>query len=221
MLDTIDLHFLRDARRSFGIGVQLDSRYGETVVRELNTYQRTDLLLATSAKEEEWLNDIIGPGRAKWLAMEEPVTGPPPPLEGRRGILFVGYFRHLPNGEAVEYLCGDILPLLDPDLLALHPLTVIGSGLDDKIRAHAKNLEHVEMIGWVPSVFPYFASARVCAFPLLHGAGVKGKVLQAFMMGTPVVTTHIGIEGLGVSPGGTSDGGRDRRRDQQPQSPGC
>ena len=201
VVDTIDLHFLREARRSFGIEGQLDNRYGETVVRELNTYQRADCLLATSAKEEEWLNDIFGPGRAKWLALEEPVSGPPPPLEGRRGILFVGYFRHLPNGEAVEYLCRDVLPLLDPDLLALHPLTVIGSGLDDKIRAHAKNLKPVEMIGWVPSVFPYFARARVCAFPLLHGAGVKGKVLQAFMMGTPVVTTHIGVEGLEVTGG--------------------
>jgi glycosyltransferase involved in cell wall biosynthesis len=200
VLDTIDLHFLRDARRNFGVGVELDSRYGESVVREFNTYFATDLLLATSAKEEEWLNDIIGPGRAKWLAMEEPVTGPPPPLEGRRGILFVGYFRHHPNVEAVEYLCHDILPLLDPALLALHPLTVIGSGLDDKIRAYAKGVDNVHMIGWVPSVFPYFAKARVCAFPLLHGAGVKGKVLQAFMMGTPVVTTHIGVEGLGVTP---------------------
>jgi glycosyltransferase involved in cell wall biosynthesis len=201
LIDSIDLHFLREARRAFGMEGRLDDRYGATVVRELNTYQQADALLTTSAKEEEWLNDIVGPHRARWLAMEEPVTGSPPPLEGRRGILFVGYFRHLPNGEAVEYLCRDILPLIDPDLLAQHPLTVIGSGLDEKVRAHAKNLQHVEMIGWVPSVFPYFRRARVCAFPLLHGAGVKGKVLQAFMMGTPVVTTHIGIEGLGVSDG--------------------
>ena len=161
IIDSIDLHFLREARRSFGIEGQLDDRYGATVVRELNTYHQSDALLATSAREEEWLNGIIGPDRARWLAMEEPVTGPPPPLEGRRGILFVGYFRHLPNGEAVEYLCRDILPLLDADLLALHPLTVIGSGLDEKVRAHAKNLRHVEMIGWVPSVFPYFERARV------------------------------------------------------------
>jgi glycosyltransferase involved in cell wall biosynthesis len=199
LVDTIDLHFLRDARRSFGIDGQLDSEYGATVVRELNTYQQADALLATSAKETEWLNDIIGPGRAHWMALEEPVTGEPPPLEGRRGILFVGYFRHLPNGEAVEYLCRDILPLIDPDLLDLHPLTVVGSGLNDSVRAYAKNLRDVEMIGWVPSVFPYFARARVCAFPLLHGAGVKGKLLQAFMMGTPVVTTRIGVEGLGVT----------------------
>jgi glycosyltransferase involved in cell wall biosynthesis len=52
------------------------------------------------------------------------------------------------------------------------------------------------MIGWVPSVVPYLEKARVCVVPLLYGAGVKGKVLQALMRGTPVVTTSIGAEGL-------------------------
>ena len=53
-------------------------------------------------------------------------------------MFFVGNFRHLPNGEAVEYLCRDVLPRLDPDLLAAHPLTVVGSRLDDKVRAHGR-----------------------------------------------------------------------------------
>src|SRR5262245_66569887 len=52
------------------------------------------------------------------------------------------------------------------------------------------------MVRWVPSVDPYLERSRVCVVPLLHGAGVKGKVVESLMMGTPVVTTTVGAEGL-------------------------
>jgi glycosyltransferase involved in cell wall biosynthesis len=52
------------------------------------------------------------------------------------------------------------------------------------------------MIGWVPSILPYLERARVCAVPMLHGAGVKGKIVESLMSGTPVVTTSIGAEGM-------------------------
>ena len=32
------------------------------------------------------------------------------PFEDRKGILFIGNFRHAPNLSAVEYLCGEVLP---------------------------------------------------------------------------------------------------------------
>ena len=41
-----------------------------------------------------------------------------------------------PNREAVEYLCAEVLPLLDPDLLERHPLTVIGNWLDQVDARH-------------------------------------------------------------------------------------
>ena len=69
-----------------------------------------------------------------------------------------------PNGEAVEYLCRDILPRLDPELLAAHPLTVVGSRLDEKVRAHGRGLPGVNMVGWVPSIVPVSGT----------GAGVRG-----------------------------------------------
>ena len=40
--------------------------------------------------------------------------------------------------------------------------------------------------------------ARVLLAPLRFGAGLKGKVLDAWAVGTPVVTTPIGAEGFGV-----------------------
>ncbi len=59
----------------------------------------------------------------------------------------------------------------------------------------------VRLIGWVPSVQPYIERSRLAVVPLLHGAGVKRKVIQSMMAGTPVVTTPIGAEGLDLVQG--------------------
>ncbi len=201
IVDSIDLHFLRDARRLLGAGNSLDERFGSQLVGELNTYRAADAVLTVSAKEADLLADFLGPDRTYDLPLAEPTTRSPVPFEQRNGIFFVGNFRHLPNGEAVEYLCRDIVPRLDPELLAAHPLSVVGSRLTEKVRAHGRGLPAVKMIGWVPSIRPYLEQARVCVVPLLHGAGVKGKIVESLMAGTPVVTTPIGAEGLNLEHG--------------------
>lgn len=198
LVDSVDLHFLRDARRMLGAGALLDERFGRSVVSELNTYRAADAVLTVSEKEAAMLADLLGPERNYVLPLAKGASRASIPFDRRSGMLFVGNFRHLPNGEAVEYLCRDVLPRLDPELLAEHPLTVIGSQLDEKIRGHGRALASVKMIGWVPLIQPYLERARVCVVPLLHGAGVKGKIVESLLTGTPVVTTSIGAEGLGL-----------------------
>jgi len=201
IIESIDLHFLREARRSFGLLGRLDDRYGTELVRELNTYRQADAVLAVSAKETALLGDFIGEDRVHEVTLSEAAEPCHRPFAERSGMLFVGNFRHLPNGEAVEFLCRDVVPRIAPELLAAHPLTVVGSALDARIRSHAAGLPGVRMVGWVPSVVPYVEQARVSVVPLLHGAGIKGKVVEALQRGTPVVTTPIGAEGLGLTDG--------------------
>src|SRR4029077_18417684 len=71
-------------------------------------------------------------------------------VDDRAGVLFVGSFRHMPNSFAVEYLCRTIVPRLDPELLAAHPISIVGDGLDVSVRRYAGSLHEVRMIGWVP-----------------------------------------------------------------------
>ena len=59
----------------------------------------------------------------------------------------------------------------------------------------------MRLVGWVPSVRPYIERSRLAVVPFLHGAGVKGKVIQSMMAGTPVVTTPVGAEGLDLVQG--------------------
>ena len=200
VVNTVDLHFLRDARRSLARHAQLDGAFGQTAARELNTYNQADAVLAVSDKERDLLRDFLG-DRALTLPLVEDIERSPHPLGNRRGMVFVGNFRHLPNREAVQHLCDDVLPLVDPQLLARHPLTVLGSWLEHAELTVDPATPGVELVGWVPSVTPYLHRARLAVVPLLHGAGVKGKVVQPIMAHTPVVTTPIGAEGLNLVQG--------------------
>jgi glycosyltransferase involved in cell wall biosynthesis len=200
LLNTIDLNFLRDARRSYSRRDALDSAYGGSVAKELNTYAQADALLTVSDKERDLLDDFLGQ-QAFTLPLVEDVPRSPHPVGARRGMMFVGNFRHLPNREAVEHLCGEVLPLVDKALLERHPLTVLGSWLDQARLDVDPASPGVNLVGWVPSVRPYLERARISVVPLLHGAGVKGKVIQSMMAHTPVVTTPIGAEGLDLVQG--------------------
>jgi glycosyltransferase involved in cell wall biosynthesis len=200
VLNVHDLAFLREARRSTVQRVALDRTYGDATARELNTYGQADMLLAISDKERDLLGDILGV-QAFTLPIVEDVPRSPHPLDARRGMVYVGNFRHLPNREAVEHLCGEILPLLDPRLLERHPLTVLGNWLHDANLSVDPGTPGVDLVGWVPSVRPYLERARLAVVPLRAGAGVKGKVVQAMMGYTPVVTTPIGAEGIDLVQG--------------------
>ena len=201
IVDSVDLHFLRDARRTLGAGVALDESYGARLMGELSIYASADGVLTVSLREAEILANFLGPKRIYDLPLAKPVTRSKVGFDERRGMFFVGNFRHLPNGEAVEYTCREILPRLDPKLRAEHPLTIVGSRLDEKVRVHGNGLPEVEMIGWVPSIRPYLDQSRICVVPLLHGAGVKGKIIESLLAGTPVATTSIGAEGLDLRDG--------------------
>ena len=208
IVDSIDLHLLRNARRIFRASAHnrpsglLDATYASDMIREVNVYAAADGVLAVSQKEADLINDLVGdPTLAHAVPLSEGLTRSTVPFGERRGILFVGNFLHKPNIEAAEYLCKDILPGLDQEILGHHPVYIVGNALNDTVRSYGSELPQVRMVGWVPSLQPYFERARISVVPLLHGAGTKGKLIQAMMSGIPSVSTSIGIEGLNLQDG--------------------
>jgi glycosyltransferase involved in cell wall biosynthesis len=206
-VNTMDLHFLRNARRILGRRngndpSALDDDYASEFARELNTYASADAVFAVSPKEADLINDLVGdPLLAHVVSDYEPSPTSRVAFSARHGILFVGNFRHPPNAEAVEYLCTEIVPRLDPKILDDHPVYIVGNDLDDRIRAFGRGLPNVRMVGWVPTLMPYLERAAVAVIPLLHGAGTKRKLLQALMAGIPTVSTHVGVEGFELRQG--------------------
>jgi glycosyltransferase involved in cell wall biosynthesis len=208
LVDSIDLHFLRGARGAFQRGSAgesirlLDQRFASEMMRELNVYAAADGVLTVSHKEADLLNDFLA-GTTPTYAIHdsEEVPCSPFPFDDRKGILFLGNFRHAPNVSAVKYLCNEVLPRLDPAVLSVHPVFIVGNELNESVLSYGRGLRHVHMIGWVPSILPYLHRVRVTIIPLLYGAGTKRKLIQALMAGTPSVSTAVGVEGLHLKDG--------------------
>ena len=201
IVDSVDLHFVRHARRVLRHARDGDAALteadGAAMAGELNTYAAADAVLTVSQKEAELVNDLVcDPDLAFVVPIYEDMSPSTTAYDDRNGILWLGSFQHPPNRESLAYLCSEILPLVDRDLLHRHPVRVVGNAMDDAVRALANGLSDVEMIGWVPDVQPYLARSAISIIPLLHGAGTKGKLIQALAVGTPTVSTSIGVEGL-------------------------
>jgi GT2 family glycosyltransferase len=208
LVDSVDLHFLREARRAFrradaagGSFEALDGRFADELRRELNVYAAADGVLTVSAKEAAWVDDLLGaPGHALRVPDLEDPPGPARPFQERRGLVFLGNFRHQPNVEALAML-GEVVARLDPRFLAEQPVDVVGNDLERSMLGALAQHPHVRAVGWVPAVEPYLERARLSLAPLRHGAGTKRKLLQAALAGTPSVATSVAIEGLGLEDG--------------------
>ena len=203
IVDSGDLHFLRTARRVLREAPArldlLDAEFATETAQEIGVYAAADAVLAVSRKEKDLIGDLIAaPRRVHVVPDCEDLPVSTLPLAERRGMFFVGNFEHSPNVEAVRFLCDEVLPHLDPELLAAHPIYIAGSNLTGEVRSIAAGWPTVRMLGWVPSVAPYFGKVRVSLLPVLYGAGTKRKLIQALSTGTPTVSTSIGTEGFDV-----------------------
>ncbi len=111
-----------------------------------------------------------------------------------RTMLFLGSFRHTPNQVALEWFSRFVLPLI-VEKVPRARLLVAGSDPPPR-HAFADPSGAVEMLGFVEDVQPLFSSCSVFVCPIRSGSGVRVKLLEAFAMGIPVVSTTIGAEGL-------------------------
>ena len=124
-------------------------------------------------------------------AAVEPVQDGP---SGTPYLLFTGTLDFRPNVDAILWF---VRSVWEP-LRALHPglrLCIVGQRPVEAIRRLA-GVVGVQVIGTVPDVRPWFAGARAYVLPMRVGGGVRLKLLEAWAMGLPCITTSLGAEGV-------------------------
>ena len=177
------------------------SRAKEFKMIESEAARSTNLTLAISNEEKElFLSDnpsvnidVLG---NYFDFSSEPVPGP----EERKGLLFVGSFVHAPNTDAVLWFAREIYPLIKQTGASV-PFHIVGNHPPPEVQSLPEKDPDIVVHGWVPDLTELFRSTRVFVAPIRYGAGVKGKVGLAMSKGLPVVTTPIGAEGMGLTPG--------------------
>jgi glycosyltransferase involved in cell wall biosynthesis len=123
----------------------------------------------------------------------KPVTQP---SELRVG--FAGSFGHQPNLEGLRWFVQEIWPLILKKLPAAK-FVVAGRNPPADLLAIAQ--PSIEFAGFVPDILEFYSSNFVTVVPLISGGGVKIKMIEALLAGSAVVSTGIGLEGVGVTPG--------------------
>jgi glycosyltransferase involved in cell wall biosynthesis len=114
-------------------------------------------------------------------------------------LLFLGGFRHPPNGDGLLWFVGAIWPAIRAAVPGAR-ITVVGSHPPAEIRALAR-VDGIDVTGYVPDLAPYMDRASLMVAPLRYGAGIKTKITEAFASSLAVVTTSVGAEGLDVVSG--------------------
>jgi glycosyltransferase involved in cell wall biosynthesis len=114
---------------------------------------------------------------------------PTQPIE----VLFVGNFRHQPNVEAAEFLVNRVAPHFQ-DILFI----IAGSYAPDHLRKGA----NVCFPGYVTDTRALYKRPNtIIVAPLFSGTGQRVKLLEAFAMGCPVITTSVGAKGFPLQNG--------------------
>lgn len=166
--------------------------------REIAALYRCDLNLMISEVEIDLLVEEFGLPRQilHWcpLMIDLPDTAAPG-FEERAHFLSIGNFRHAPNWDAVLWMKTTLWPLIRARLPRAQ-LHIYGAYTPPKATALHNPAQGFHIMDWAEDALEVMSAARVCLAPLRFGAGIKGKLLEAMLCGTPSVTTPIGAEAM-------------------------
>lgn len=219
VLETSDLQCLRDARQQLlrrrliegldpndfralfatsGPELYRQMATADLTLRELAAIYRSDLSLMISDVEIDLLINGFGVPEhlLHWCPLMVDVPGAAfKPYDERAHFLSIGNFRHAPNWDAVLWMKNTLWPIIRRRLPQAQ-LHIYGAYTPPKATALHKPAEGFHIMNWAEDALEVMSNARICLAPLRFGAGIKGKLTDAMLCGTPSVTTPIGAEAM-------------------------
>ncbi|WP_312420008.1 glycosyltransferase [Epilithonimonas sp.] len=200
ILDTEDLHFLREARhkafkekRAFNHNDLINGVF----LREMASILRCDLSLIISEFEYELLTKTfrIDAEILFYLPfLAEKIEKNTTSFQKRQHFVSIGNFLHEPNWQTVlklKQIWKDIRKNL-PEA----ELHIYGAYATEKVFQLHNNKEGFLVKGRAVSADEIFRNYRVLLAPIPFGAGLKGKLWESMKFGLPNVTSSVGAEAM-------------------------
>lgn len=109
-------------------------------------------------------------------------------------IGFVGSIKHPPNQKAIDYLVNNIFPALQHGVKNCQ-LIILGEANQAyyRLNSNIKFIDHLE------NLEDFYSDIDILVAPIFSGSGTRIKILESLSFGRPVITTHIGAEGITIN----------------------
>lgn len=164
---------------------------------ELDTLKLCNMILPQNSDNMELLKkDGISSDKLQWLVpyfhnMDSCIR-----TSNGKDILFYGAMARKENYLSAIWFIQNVMPMLE-DLDVR--FVVLGSNPPQQLKEYES--DRVCITGFVDSIEPYFQRSMCLVAPLVLGAGIKVKILEAMSSGIPVLTNNLGIEGIPAKDG--------------------
>lgn len=198
IVDTVDVHWVREARSIGLIAGYTKEKVGENKVREVTVYEQADSIWAVTEVDR---NAILAEIPTAKIAIISNVHEPLVETyvdNGQQTLLFIGNYKHEPNISAAQTLALTIFPKVKAACKTAE--LIIAGAHAPKLITDLGKLPSVTFKGFIEetALATLYQNAFLSVSPLLAGAGIKGKICEAIAYNTPVVTTPIGNEGINL-----------------------
>lgn len=171
--------------------------YKKLYAEEIAVCRKQDAILVTSENDANIFNQEI-PEIPKYIIPNgvdtnyfTPTNTSPEP----KTLVFTGTLQYIPNYDAMHYFIDDILPIIKKSIPDIK-LNIVGKNPPKNLIK--KSSDNIKITGYVDDVRPYVQNATLFIVPLRMGSGTRLKILEAFAMKKPVISTTIGAEGLNL-----------------------
>lgn len=166
---------------------------------EIDILKQFDLLLPISKREEIYFNKEKF-NRCIYLpfGIEEKNIELLKGTFDQNSCYHIGSMDWAPNIEGVQWFLDEVWSKAFHELPGI-TLYLAGKNMPPSLLS--KENKQTDVVGEVDDFVQFSLEKNIMIVPLLAGAGIRVKILEAMSLGKTIITTSIGVEGIGATDG--------------------